>query len=288
MSERPNPQSGDTHTPRWKKITKSGRPARKTVRKIVHENHVCLACNQVFVREAGRGRQYCTPRCWDKGNPRKHEKRRRKFERSKKRRQWKRDYQNAHRPPPKYDPEELRQIRRERWLALAEKGRATLAAKRATGWRPKPAPPWPEWKKKESRLTRALKAADDAKAAKVAALGPHQIKRMRSLILQCVEEQIEQAHAAVMGKDQDGNDAAWTPTQARIFDTLLKKVLPDLNLTAHREESKTKPVAQMSIDELEAAVATARRAKRGIPDADVEIDGTFSLPNPDTHDEDPT
>lgn len=53
-------------------------------------------------------------------------------------------------------------------------------------------------------------------------LTPLQVANMRAGLYTRVENQIDEAHAVVMGNKE------WSPTQARVFSALLNKVMPDL------------------------------------------------------------
>lgn len=53
-------------------------------------------------------------------------------------------------------------------------------------------------------------------------LTPLQVANMRAGMYRKVERQIGEAHKVVMG------EIGWTPTQARVFATMLNKVMPDL------------------------------------------------------------
>jgi len=43
----------------------------------------------------------------------------------------------------------------------------------------------------------------------------------------------------------------WTPTQARVFSSLLNKVIPDLSASYHQHEHSVKNITEMSREELE-------------------------------------
>jgi len=55
-------------------------------------------------------------------------------------------------------------------------------------------------------------------------LTPAQVGRLRADIYSKVSEQVSEAHKVVMGTHDEG----WNPTQARVFASLLNKVMPDL------------------------------------------------------------
>ena len=56
-------------------------------------------------------------------------------------------------------------------------------------------------------------------------LTPAQVGRLRADIFQKVSEQVSEAHKVVMGQHEEG----WNPTQARVFASMLNKIMPDLN-----------------------------------------------------------
>lgn len=122
-------------------------------------------------------------------------------------------------------------------------------------------------------MARAIKATDEV------GLSQAQLKRMRRDIAACVEQQLAEAHKAVMGDalaltDEDGKPVAptvWSPTQARVFGMLLNKVLPDLSANHTKVEKVEKPLTQMSREELEALVAKAKTIEgRATPIEDAE------------------
>jgi len=77
-------------------------------------------------------------------------------------------------------------------------------------------------------------------------LDPSQVARLRAKVFEKVNIQVEDAHKAVMG------DMAWTPTQARVFATLLSKVMPDLTVQFQQHEHKlNESVNQLSRADLE-------------------------------------
>jgi hypothetical protein len=78
-------------------------------------------------------------------------------------------------------------------------------------------------------------------------LTPLQVANMRSGLFRRVEKQIGQAHAVVMGTKE------WTPTQARVFATMLNKVVPDLTAAFVQHEHNIQDAPEkMSRQQLEA------------------------------------
>ena len=80
-------------------------------------------------------------------------------------------------------------------------------------------------------------------------LTPAQSAKIRAEIAGFMREQITDAHQVVMGIK------SWNPTQARVFSTLLNKVVPDLNASYVQHEHTTKPLTDLSREELEAIAA---------------------------------
>lgn len=77
-------------------------------------------------------------------------------------------------------------------------------------------------------------------------LTPGQVARMRAGVFQRVRNQINEAHEVVMGNKE------WSPTQARVFATMLNKVMPDLTaqFVQHEHVQKT-DMRELSREELE-------------------------------------
>lgn len=122
----------------------------------------------------------------------------------------------------------------------------------------------------ERRMTKALKAA-----GKGVTLGPAQIQKMRTAIMVAVEEQLVEAHKAVMGTGK----TAWSPTQARVFGMLLNKVLPDLHMT-HLQSAKQDDIKNLTREELEQIVAEARVIEAEATTPDEIEDADFSEDDP--------
>lgn len=80
-----------------------------------------------------------------------------------------------------------------------------------------------------------------------AKLTPHQVAMMRLGIMTRVKNQLDEAHSVVMG------DKEWSPTQARVFATLLNKVMPDLTAQfVQHEHALAEAPEKMSRSQLEA------------------------------------
>lgn len=81
-------------------------------------------------------------------------------------------------------------------------------------------------------------------------LTPLQVANMRAGLYRRVSNQIGEAHKVVMGQQE------WTPTQARVFATMLNKVMPDLTASfVQHEHQITENPEKMSREQLEAIAA---------------------------------
>lgn len=80
-----------------------------------------------------------------------------------------------------------------------------------------------------------------------AKLTPMQVANMRAGLYRRVDAQLVHAHDVVMGKLE------WSPTQARVFATMLNKVMPDLTaqFVQHEHNIQESP-DKMSREQLEA------------------------------------
>lgn len=84
-----------------------------------------------------------------------------------------------------------------------------------------------------------------------AKLTPLQVSQLRRRLYEHVDKQVDEAHGVVMGKKN------WSPTQARVFSTMLNKVIPDLNASfVQHEHQITEAPEKMSRAQLEAIAAT--------------------------------
>ena len=81
-------------------------------------------------------------------------------------------------------------------------------------------------------------------------LTPHQVANMRAGLYRRVEKQVGEAHKVVMG------ELEWSPTQARVFATMLNKVMPDLTaqFVQHEHTIETSP-EKMTREQLEQIAA---------------------------------
>lgn len=88
--------------------------------------------------------------------------------------------------------------------------------------------------------------AEIVKMTKKNQLTPQESAQLRKSIHDYVATHLQEANDVVMGRIQ------WSPTQARVFSTLLNKVVPDLNASFVQHEHSTKPLRELSREELEA------------------------------------
>jgi hypothetical protein len=86
---------------------------------------------------------------------------------------------------------------------------------------------------------------------------PAEAAKIRNQIASYMRTQIETANNVVMGITE------WNPTQARVFSTLLNKVVPDLNASYVQHEHTTKQLTDLTREELEAIA-------QGVKTIDVE------------------
>lgn len=112
-----------------------------------------------------------------------------------------------------------------------------------------------ECRKKLPSLKKMTKAVA---LAKEHTLSPTQTAHIRGQIAGLVREQVTHANEVVLGIRE------WNPTQARVFSTLLNKVVPDLSASHVQLEHSVKDVIDMSRDELE-------RIAAGIDAIDAEV-----------------
>ena len=92
-------------------------------------------------------------------------------------------------------------------------------------------------------MSKAIEKSD------ISRLSPAQSSKIRGQIAGFVRNQINIANEVVQGTID------WSPTQARVFATLLNKVVPDLSASYHQYEVSHKEVIDLSRDELERIAA---------------------------------
>jgi hypothetical protein len=98
-------------------------------------------------------------------------------------------------------------------------------------------------------MARAIKTFTREKANGL--LTPERAAALRGKIAACMEDVVNDAYEVMKGTKQ------WNPTQARVFATLLSKTLPDLSASHITHENTERRPEDMSIDELEALIASS-------------------------------
>ena len=88
--------------------------------------------------------------------------------------------------------------------------------------------------------------------AAVQPLTPAQSAKVRAYVFGLLRAQVPMAHRVVMG------EAEWSPSQARVFSTLLDKCLPDLSASFVERERYDADLVVMSREDLEALAAGRR------------------------------
>lgn len=99
-------------------------------------------------------------------------------------------------------------------------------------------------------MTRTVAAAEK-KIEKTAIFSPAKAAQIRADVSKLVTTHIRMADEVVRGT------RVWTPTQARVFSTLLNKVLPDLTAGFIQHEHTVKTAIELTRDELERIAAGA-------------------------------
>jgi len=80
-------------------------------------------------------------------------------------------------------------------------------------------------------------------------LTPAESAKIRGQISTFVRDQLTLANEVVVGTRE------WSPTQARVFSTLLNKVVPDLSASFVQHEVSSRDLIDLSREELEAIAA---------------------------------
>lgn len=129
----------------------------------------------------------------------------------------------------------------------------------------------------ETRASEAVSTAITTRRAEP--LTPHQSGELRGLIFAHIRDQVATAHQVVAGS------VAWSPTQARVFSTLLNKVIPDLSAAYVQQEAAVRDLTELSREELEAIVAG--RSDIAVRGSIIDMDPEPTAPNaPDPNIED--
>ena len=80
---------------------------------------------------------------------------------------------------------------------------------------------------------------------------------MRAKIANKVTKHLEIADKVIKG------EVSWSPTQARVFATLINKVIPDLTASYNQHEHNHKNISELSRTELEAIAAGTNEIAEG-------------------------
>ena len=111
-------------------------------------------------------------------------------------------------------------------------------------------------------------------------LTPQETARIRNRVATHVKDQIDIAAKVVSGAPgPDGKPIKWSSVQARVFSTLLNKVLPDLSASQVKHEHRNVDLTELSREELERLAAGASTlAEKAEPEI---IDVTPTSPSED-------
>jgi hypothetical protein len=115
----------------------------------------------------------------------------------------------------------------------------------------------PERSITETRDSRARSLLERVRSAEP--FTPEEASRLQSGIADLVEDQVLEAHRVVMGT------LSWSPVQARVFNTLLNKCVPDLSASFTKSENTNVNISEMSREELEKIVAAANKTIEAEP-----------------------
>ena len=121
---------------------------------------------------------------------------------------------------------------------------------------------WPSQKELRSRIIEAdrkhaLELKHKLALAQQTDFSPEEASRLRAEISVYLQNQLTLANEVVLGT------RVWSPTQARVFSTLMNKVVPDLNASFVKHEGHGKGLHEYSQHELEEIIrkATALEGK---------------------------
>lgn len=145
------------------------------------------------------------------------------------------------------------------------------------------------WKRSKIRSTkeREKKPALPENLLHTEALTPDEVEALRGRVAQHVANQIEVANEVVLGI----SGREWSATQARLFQAMLNKVIPDVRAEAPTKElPANKDLTTLKRDQLEALAMTAIRSHASRASA-VDLDeepvsrpDTSSISIPGLHD----
>ena len=129
--------------------------------------------------------------------------------------------------------------------------------------------------KKKAELNLLLGMFNMAKKASYPVLTPQAASRLRGSIMARVPKYLEMADEVMSGERK------WSATQARIFSTLLNKVIPDLSASFVQHEHTTRDLRELSRDELERIARGDDAITVEYSDADHKSRETAPLLEPD-------
>jgi hypothetical protein len=108
--------------------------------------------------------------------------------------------------------------------------------------------------RKRKKRTELQTVAKMLKTLASGEMSPARAAQMRGKIAAIIERNLDVAEKVLAGGS--GPDAvSWSPTQARVFATLIAKVVPDISISAVTHEHNHRQVRELSIAELEAIIA---------------------------------
>lgn len=103
-------------------------------------------------------------------------------------------------------------------------------------------------------------------------LTPQETAQIRNRVATHVKDHIEIAARVISGEPgPDGKVVKWTPVQARLFNTFLNKVLPDLNQSHVKHEHRNVDLTELSREELEALAAGSSSLASRKPDDIIDV-----------------
>lgn len=114
-----------------------------------------------------------------------------------------------------------------------------------------------QWWRRSKRVTNTSKEKQSTlpeNLLRTDALSPDEVEALRGRVAQHVANQIEMANEVVLGI----RDREWTATQARLFQTMLNKVIPDVRAEAPNKDLPiNKDLTTLSRSDLERLAVTA-------------------------------
>lgn len=137
--------------------------------------------------------------------------------------------------------------------------------------------------RREAEAQQAAVQAITTAKKKHGALTPAASAEIRGQISTYVQGQILLANQVVLGQIE------WSPVQARVFSTLLNKVVPDLNASFVQQETVQTDVSKLSRQELEALAAEMKTIDQSAtlsPEEDDIVDAVVTqIHDPKEHDQ---